>query len=62
MVVAATGGVGPTPPLAPASPSFAALLLLLASVGVSLHVHAAQAAPAGAAWSGADEGSSNSLG
>ncbi len=33
--LAATGGVGPTPPLAAASLSFAALLVLLASVRAS---------------------------
>jgi hypothetical protein len=37
------------------------LQLVLASVGVSMHVRAAQAAEAGAAWSNADEGSSRSL-
>ena len=33
--LAATGGVGPTPPLAPLSLAFAALLLLIASIGVA---------------------------
>ena len=38
--LAATGAVGPTPPLAPAALAFAALLLLLASVRVPIRVRA----------------------
>jgi len=53
--LAATGGVGPTPPLAPASLAFAALLLLLASIRVPVRVRAERNAVARAARSGYDE-------
>jgi hypothetical protein len=43
--LAATGGVGPTPPLAPASLAFAALLLLMATIGILAPARAARSAP-----------------
>ncbi len=54
--LAAMGGVGPTPPLAPASLSFAALLLLLAGIGVRSREATTSSVPAPAA-TGLEEGS-----
>lgn len=55
--LAATGAVGPSPPLAPASLTFAALLVLLASVRVPYRVPAARRGEAAARTLGYDDGS-----
>jgi hypothetical protein len=60
--LAATGGVGPTPPLAPASLAFAALLLLMATIGILAPAGVTEAAAVTAGWTDAEDGPTGSAG